>query len=1379
MVIQNMLHRIVHPAHRLCTLVASVTLCGLLAGFAAQVPSPPPEPVTPVAAVQSMAPVTAVAQTAAPSPAVQAQAAASQTPQSQPTQAAQPVQATQAAQAVAVPAPAPVAAQSDAPPSLLAADLSRLTAPLALSNDLEWFLDPSFTLTGEMVIKDHAQNFTPAAALPRAAGAVWLRVRIAPMPDGMNEQVYLYPGPGVPGALSVWMSRPGVAAPAAMRADEHNRYPLLYSRNGGAIYLRLEGWPAVGFAPWLGTDTDVVEGSGLARFVVLALLALASALCVLRGLAERRQWRVCAGLFALCVLIGGWWGLPSLAGGSLAASEIPAVAGPALALFFLPYAGRILMQPRNTMPGLDKLFLGAALLGLLLGLASLLPGQSWLLRYHTLWPLALAVCLMLCLPACRKGLAGCGRFFIACLLAVGGVTPLLVPLIPGRPELAPWFALAPLAGLTLSALLLALVGGHPSPRATVERRGSRRKPQMPQMPQIPMELDMDDIAADDDLPFSTPTPQASQPAQPAPAMQAGPAPKPEPLEMPNPAPPRAPAPAAKTPEQDSGEAAPRRTFALLKKKLPSIKAAPAPAAQAPQAPRPARPAATHPDPDPVLLTQLEETLRVPLDAVLRKTMALDMFDLPAEARAHLTELVEAGRNLSGIITNISRTGLPHPARVTIENAYIDLPLLLRNAHAAVAEEAENRNLAVSWYVAPHLGRLYTGPADRLSHVLHLLMKSAVQATERGSVQLWVRRVQESNEPGDLVFSVADTGSGMPPERRNPLLPATLWELVGETGGSLHIDSTPSGTTISFSISLKALPVQNMLTSSVSPILDLSEDDASLTLPSLRLILADDVPSRRQLLAYMLEDLPHELIEARTAAEATQLHSEIPARLIIFDGNMPGNNLVDAVAAIRTHEGEYELPPAVLLALVGHEAQGDRLRRAGVDHILYKPISRAILRQAVLHLAPAPGMELPPLPTPVAPHAGEEPTAPAPTAAPAASGETALNETALHEAAPSAGTPAVEPLALTPVAPALPATIEPLAAEHPESKEDLSLELLMPPRTARPDAKQQRKLGFLSQVLGMLPSRKKALPSVPSPDDAPAAKAAGPAYRPVSRNVGEPTPVPRSAARPAEPEAQTPRPRKGETAAPRIVYHSDDSHLSENGVGNPMPITRSAPEAGFSENGVSEPMPILKPTAVNAEASASPAPTPEQTPASAPDTVPSSPRRGGSLLDLIEEVGPVSADFPTAGEASAPISSTAPTEQAEPVELTELTELVDASAPLEPVHLDVIQPETSPAEAVQDAAEPGPDDEVFTALLQSLDDGLDRIQDGLDRHDIQAVVEATGSMAEQAESYGLFLLARHARDMRGMASAPDGLEAAAETMHDLRTAVERNRNSFSR
>lgn len=157
---------------------------------------------------------------------------------------------------------------------------------------------------------------------------------------------------------------------------------------------------------------------------------------------------------------------------------------------------------------------------------------------------------------------------------------------------------------------------------------------------------------------------------------------------------------------------------------------------------------------------VEESLRAPLDALLRAISAVDQSQLSAEARRRTDALGVAGRNLATAIGNMGR-GVSHAQDFDRKERF-DLNQLLLETHEAVSSLAESKNLGLSWFIAPYLPRCYEGRRAQLANVLALLVESAVLATDRGMVQIRAQRLPESTDPGHLLFTVSDTGSGMPP-----------------------------------------------------------------------------------------------------------------------------------------------------------------------------------------------------------------------------------------------------------------------------------------------------------------------------------------------------------------------------------------------------------------------------------------------------------------------------------------------------------------------------------------------------------------------------------------------------------------------------------------
>lgn len=120
--------------------------------------------------------------------------------------------------------------------------------------------------------------------------------------------------------------------------------------------------------------------------------------------------------------------------------------------------------------------------------------------------------------------------------------------------------------------------------------------------------------------------------------------------------------------------------------------------------------------------------------------------------------------------------------------------------------------------------------------------------------------------------------------------------------------------------------------------------------SLRTIVVSNVSANRQMLSYYLDELPHGIVETRSAEEAKALYRRTLGALITFDDGMPERSIADAVADIHTFGGEHDLPLASILALVNSSEQIDALHQVGCTHFLKKLITRKDLRVLTLRLA---------------------------------------------------------------------------------------------------------------------------------------------------------------------------------------------------------------------------------------------------------------------------------------------------------------------------------------------------------------------------------------------------------------------------------------------
>ena len=143
-------------------------------------------------------------------------------------------------------------------------------------------------------------------------------------------------------------------------------------------------------------------------------------------------------------------------------------------------------------------------------------------------------------------------------------------------------------------------------------------------------------------------------------------------------------------------------------------------------------------------------------------------------------------------------------KLSIENKPFPLRPCVRNAVETVSVKAREKGLALSWDVAADVPETVVGDGGRLRQILVNLVGNSVKFTSSGSVAVTV-----STTPAGILFTVRDTGIGIPEDKRDRLFRlfsqlnepgkgfggagiglALSKQLVDRMGGSIRFESRP-------------------------------------------------------------------------------------------------------------------------------------------------------------------------------------------------------------------------------------------------------------------------------------------------------------------------------------------------------------------------------------------------------------------------------------------------------------------------------------------------------------------------------------------------------------------------------------------------------------
>lgn len=363
-----------------------------------------------------------------------------------------------------------------------------------------------------------------------------------------------------------------------------------------------------------------------------------------------------------------------------------------------------------------------------------------------------------------------------------------------------------------------------------------------------------------------------------------------------------------------------------------------------------------------LLAVVSHELRTPLNAILGWARLLRTGSLDEVKTARAIETIERNaRAQSQLIDDLLDVSRIITGRIRLDVRAVDLASLVAGAVDSVRPLAESKNVRLETSLESEAGPL-VGDANRLLQIVSNLLGNAVKFTPpEGRVEVSLRRVS-----GALELVVADTGAGIRPDvlpyvfdrlRQGPgaartsgglgLGLAIVRQLVELHGGRVQAFSEGLGRGSRFVVRLPVTSIAERTPAARAS----AQGYLPPRLDGIRVLVVDDQPDARELIASLFEDAGATVMTAATAEEAlTRVRRELPD-VLVSDLGMPiedGYALIRRVRDLPLDEGGYT--PAVALTAYSRSEERTRALRAGFQMCLTKPAEPAELLIVVAGLA---------------------------------------------------------------------------------------------------------------------------------------------------------------------------------------------------------------------------------------------------------------------------------------------------------------------------------------------------------------------------------------------------------------------------------------------
>jgi len=376
----------------------------------------------------------------------------------------------------------------------------------------------------------------------------------------------------------------------------------------------------------------------------------------------------------------------------------------------------------------------------------------------------------------------------------------------------------------------------------------------------------------------------------------------------------------------------------------------------------------------MFLANMSHEVRTPMNAIIGMIdMTLDT-DLNDEQADNLKTAKDAADNLLSLLNDILDLSRVEAGKINLESIEFNLHNVLLSVQKGLAVLARKKNLDLRLVIDDNVPDALQGDPIRLRQIIINLINNAIKFTSKGFVELKASLVNRKEDEGEFMFSVTDTGIGIPREKQDMIFEpftqaddsttrkyggtglglAISKRLVEMMNGHIGVESeVGQGSRFYFTVKLKIrkkaqlkpltieLTEEKEETLSKSPVESLAKPTVPQPQTSpIKILIAEDNLINLKIAVKMLEKQGWPVTAVENGQQVLDILQKQEFDVILMDVQMPVLDGWKATQQIRENEktSGRHIP---IIAMTAHAMEGDEQKclSAGMDGYVSKPIDR--------------------------------------------------------------------------------------------------------------------------------------------------------------------------------------------------------------------------------------------------------------------------------------------------------------------------------------------------------------------------------------------------------------------------------------------------------